>query len=73
MYIKDPIKINENYKIRFFSVFKNREPHNYYDIVPYMNNTTNLNEGLKINFLNYDGILAMKELMWLLNSVIPNI
>jgi hypothetical protein len=73
MFIENKDKIIDNYKIRFFSIFKNREPQNYINHVPYLTNYFTFEESIHKNFLNSDGIQATKELLWLLYSVIPNI
>ena len=71
--IRNNNEMKELYKIRFFSVFKNRDPKNYGDYVPYMTNESKLEESISYTFLNEEGINNLKELCWLLYSVIPKI
>ena len=66
-------QINENYKTRFVSIFKNRDPKSLGDNVPYLYYYDNLNENLGFNYLNNNGLETLKELLWLLYSVVPNI
>ena len=74
MFIENKDKIIDNYKTRFLSIFKNREPQNYINHhTPYMTNYFSFEESIHKNFLNSDGIQVTKELLWLLYSVIPNI
>ena len=65
--------LKENYKTRFLSIFKNRDPKNIGEHVPYCSYFSTLEENLPIHFLNNSGLEAIKELLWLLYSVIPNI
>lgn len=69
----DSNTLDSNYKVRFFSIFKNRDPQNLGNHVPYMSNYESFNENLRIHFMNKKGIQIAKEVMWLLYSVVPNI
>ena len=75
MYIdtKEKQHLIENYKVRFYSVFKNRDPKNFGEYVPFMSNYKTLEQSLRTHALNDEGITTLKELCWVLNSVIPNI
>jgi hypothetical protein len=63
----------ENYKTRFISIFKNRDPKNLGEHVPYLSYFDTFEENLPYHFLNDKGIEACKELLWLLFSVVPSI
>jgi hypothetical protein len=75
MYIdpKEKEHLIDNYKVRFYSVFKNRDPKNFGEYVPFMSNYKTLEQSLRTHSLNEEGITTLKELCWVLNSVIPNI
>lgn len=70
---QDIQSLDNNYRVRFFSTFKNRDPQNFGNHVPYMSYYDTFNENLPIHFLNKKGIQITKEVMWLLYSVVPNI
>jgi hypothetical protein len=65
--------LKENYKTRFISIFKNRDPKNLGEHVPYLSYFDTFEENLPFHFLNENGIDASKELLWLLFSVVPSI
>lgn len=65
--------LRENYKTRFLSIFKNRDPKNIGDHVPYLSYLYTFEEVLPNHFLNNKGVQAVKELLWLVYSVVPNI
>jgi TBC1 domain family member 24 len=65
--------LKENFKTRFLSIFKNRDPKNIGDHVPYLSYLYTFEENLPNHFLNEKGVDAIKELLWLLYSVVPNI
>lgn len=71
--IKTESDIRDLYKLRFLSVFKNRDPKNYGDFVPYMTNESKLENSLSYHMLNEEGVTNLKELCWLLQSVVPKI
>lgn len=73
MFNVDLNNVKENYKTRFISIFKNRDPKNIGDHVPYLSYFESFEENLNVHFLNSEGIQATKELLWLLYSVVPNI
>lgn len=76
MFDVDVHNVKENYKTRFVSIFKNLDPKNISDDhVPYLSYSDTLEENLPSNlhFLNQSGLQAIKELLWLLYSVVPNI
>lgn len=67
-------KVNEDkFKCQYEAVFKNYNPKELEDFVPYFTGYRSLSESLPIHFLNEDGIQALKEILWMLNSVIVTI
>ena len=71
--IKTEEDTKELYKVRFLSVFKNRDPKNYGEFVPYMTNEAKLENSITYHMLNENGVTNLKELCWLLQSVVPKI
>lgn len=59
-----------DYSTKSKLVFKGRELSSLGDFVPYFTNKT-LDESLPVHFLTDKGVQTLKEIMWLLNSVIP--
>jgi len=72
MFNVDVKDIKENYKIRFLSIFKNRDPKNLGEHVPYLSYLDTFDENTPKHFLNESGKQATKELLWLLYSVVPD-
>ncbi len=68
--ISDP---TDSFNTKYTMTFKERDSRCIGDFVPYFTGFDTLQESLPINFLSQDGLHAVKEIMWLLNSVIPNI
>ena len=61
--------INEkNYEENFDLTFKNHNPKNCEDFVPYFTGFKTLNESLPVNFLNEKGINELKEILWMINN-----
>jgi hypothetical protein len=73
MFFVDFTTLKENYKTRFLSIFKNRDPKNIGDHVPYCSYFFTFEENLPLNYLNQLGQESIKEILWLLYSVVPNI
>jgi hypothetical protein len=73
LYNVDVKEMKENYKIRFISIFKNRDPKNVGEHVPYLSYYDTFEENLPKHFLNESGVQATKELLWLLYSTVPDI
>ena len=66
-------QLKENYKTRFVSIFKNRDPKSLGDNVPFLSYHDTLDQNIGTHFLNHIGLEVVKELLWLLYSVVPNI
>jgi hypothetical protein len=61
----------ESFKNKFKFVFKDRDPNFVGDFVPYFSGTKSLEESLPVHFLTSEGVQKLKEILWMLNSVIP--
>jgi hypothetical protein len=62
-------QINEkNYEENFDLTFKNHNPKNCEDFVPYFSGFKTLNESLPVNYLNENGINNLKEILWMINN-----
>lgn len=80
-YIKDFIlkmfsaqnELEDSFKLKFKKVFKERDRTKLGDYVPYLTGFPTLEESLPVHFLNEKGIQSLKEVQWMLNSVIPTI
>ena len=64
---------SQNYNNNYDLTFKNHSPKNLDDFVPYFTGNKTLNESLPIHFLNENGILALKEILWMINNNYVNI
>ena len=65
----------ENYNTKYELVFKENYPEHLGEYVPYFSGTINktLNLCLPINFLNEQGIINLKTILWMLSDLIPKI
>ena len=63
----------ESYIIRFKSIFKNIENCEFGEYVPYLNYYDTFEENLPFHYLVSDGVNIIKELLWMLNTVVLNI
>lgn len=64
---------SEYYQIKRRFVLKNREIVSLGSYVPSFTTNKSFDESLPIHFLNDNGIEALKEILWLLNSVVSTI
>ena len=62
-----------NYQSNFELTFKNHDPNNLDDFVPYFTGFKKLSESLPVHYLNEKGILIVKEILWMLNNIYANI
>lgn len=62
-----------NYKKILNMVLKGYKSENLENYVPYFTGLKKLEDSLPIHFLNKSGILALKEILWMLNQLYPNI
>lgn len=63
----------ENYDLKLAKVFKGRDITKVGDYCPFYTGLSTLSESLPINFINSDGVSSVKQIQWMLNSVIPTI
>jgi len=61
----------EAFKNKHSIIFRERDPKQLGDFVPYFTEHDSLTESLPVDFLNTEGIQALKEILWLLNSTVP--
>ena len=64
---------SHNYISNYELTFKKHSPKNLDDFVPYFTGNKTLKESLPIHFLNENGILALKEILWMINNNYANI
>ena len=64
---------SQNYNNNYDLTFKNHSSKNLDDFVPYFTGNKTLNESLPFHFLNENGILALKEILWMINNNYVNI
>ena len=62
-----------NYKKILNLVLKGYKSINLQNYVPFFTGLKKLEDSLPIHFLNKSGILALKEILWMLNQLYPNI
>ena len=70
---KDDNTLINNYKKILNLVLKGYKTENLENYVPYFTGFKKLEDSLPIHFLNKSGILALKEILWMLNQLYPNI
>jgi hypothetical protein len=61
----------DSFNDKFKLVFKDYDANHIHEFVPYFTGFKTLQESLPVDYLNEDGIQKLKEILWLLNSVIP--
>jgi len=64
-------ELEESFKLKYNKVFKKRDTSKLGDYVPYLTGYKTFDESLQCCFLNERGIQSVKEVQWLLNSLIP--
>lgn len=62
-----------NYRTTYGLAFKQFNPDDLGEFVPYFTGKMTLNESLPVHFLNDNGIIALKEILWMINTTIGNI
>lgn len=64
-------EFNKNTYMDYLNItFKEHESKNVDDFVPYYTGKNSLSESLPVHFLNDNGILALKEILWMINGII---
>ena len=64
---------NKNYESKYEYTFKNHDSKNLDDFVPFFTGFKTFKESLPIHYLNEKGLLAVKEILWLINNAYSNI
>ena len=70
---KDETTLKNNYSRLKSFVLKGYKIENIGNYVPYFTGFKSLEDSLPIHFLNKSGILALKEILWILNNLYSNI
>ena len=63
----------DDYQQKFQTVFKSFDTSQLGDNLPCLNNSNVLTDSLKIDYLNENGIKALKETMWIIDSIFNQI
>lgn len=63
----------ESFDLKYIKVFKGRDFTKLGDYCPYYTGFSTLAESLPYNFINSEGYTSVKQIQWMLNSVIPTI
>ena len=62
-----------NYKTQYEYTFKTHDPKNLDDFVPFFTGFKTFKESLPIHYLNDQGLLVVKEILWMINNTYANI
>lgn len=62
-----------NYKTHYEYTFKNHDPKNLDDFVPFFTGFKTFKESLPVHYLNEQGLLVVKEILWMINNTYANI
>ena len=62
-----------NYKTQYEFTFKTHDPNNLDDFVPFFSGFKTFKESLPIHYLNQNGLLIVKEILWMINNTYSNI
>ena len=67
-------KINENnYNKLYAMIFKDHDVNNIDDYVPYFTGKKTLKDSLPFHYLNEEGILELKIILWMVNEIYRNV
>ena len=67
-------EIKENNYNKYYSIiFKDHDPKNLDDYCPYFTGKKTLKESLPFHYLNDEGILELKILLWMINDIYRNV
>ena len=64
---------DKNFKVKYEYTFKNHDPKNLDDFVPFFTGFKTFKESLPIHYLNEKGLLTVKEILWMVNTTYANI
>ena len=62
-----------NYQSQYEYTFKNHDPKNLDDFIPLFTGFKTFKESLPIHYLNENGLLVVKEILWMINNTYANI
>jgi hypothetical protein len=62
-----------NFNSKYEYTFKNHDPKNLDDFVPFFTGFKTFKESLPIHYLNEKGLLAVKEILWMVDTTYANI
>jgi hypothetical protein len=62
-----------NFQSQYEYTFKNHDPKNLDDFVPFFTGFKTFKESLPIHYLNENGLLVVKEILWMINNTYANI
>ena len=66
--------IKENkYKAQYEYTFKTHDPKNLDDFIPFFTGFKTFKESLPVHYLNENGLLVVKEILWMINNTYSNI
>ena len=64
---------NKNFETKYEYTFKNHDTKNLDDFVPFFTGFKTFKESLPVHYLNEKGLLAVKEILWMVNNTYANI
>ena len=64
---------DKNFTVKYEYTFKTHDPKNLEDFVPFFTGFKTFKESLPIHYLNEKGLLATKEILWMINNTYANI
>ncbi len=62
-----------NYQSQYEYTFKNHDPKNLDDFIPFFTGFKTFKESIPIHYLNENGLLVVKEILWMINNTYANI
>ena len=62
-----------NFKSKYEYTFKNHDPKNLDDFIPFFTGFKTFKESLPIHYLNEKGLLVVKQILWMVNTTYANI
>ena len=62
-----------NYKAQYEYTFKTHDPKNLDDFIPFFTGFKTFKESLPVHYLNENGLLVVKEILWMVNNTYSNI
>ena len=62
-----------NYKAQYEYTFKTHDPKNLDDFIPFFTGFKTFKESLPVHYLNENGLLVVKEILWMINNTYSNI